>query len=318
MSSVEHLADCIEQDLRVYLPKAYKNPLRKLSVMVGCMIETKSCNTMALAARLPMESGRFESRYRWVERFLSTETIEDMRVMESLSIALLETVSRNGQMVVASLDQTSIGDDRAIAMLSIRVGERAVPLFWSVALTKGNMPVSAYLPLLGRLKNVLPENAEAMILGDRFFGASELVAACQKHGFHYRLRLKGNLTLTHQGGELRVDDMAKLTPGGLTEAELWGTGVITNIGYIHEKGHPEPWFIAMNAIASKTTVLDYGLRWSIETLFSDYKTRGFGLEDTHLQRPDRISRLLLVMAIALYWATINGHHAQKNTGIQAA
>ena len=101
-----------------------------------------------------------------------------MSIMESLSVSLLETISRNGQMVVASLDQTAIGDDRAIAMLSIRVGERAVPLFWSVTLTKGNMPVSAYLPLLERLKNVLPEHSEALILGDRFFGTSELIAAC--------------------------------------------------------------------------------------------------------------------------------------------
>ena len=115
-----------------------------------------------------------------------------------------------------------------------------------------------------------------------------------------------------------MDDKQKLKLAALTHAELCGSGIITNIGYIHEKGHPDPWFIAMDAKTSKTTTLDYGLRWSIETLFSDYKSRGFGLEDTQLQRPDRISRMLLVIAIALYWATINGHHVQKNARQQAA
>jgi hypothetical protein len=57
--------------------------------------------------------------------------------------------------------------------------------------------------------------------------------------------------------------------------------------------------------------LDYGLRWGIETLFSDYKSRGFGLESTHLQRPDRLSRLILVLSIGLYWATANGRQLQK-------
>jgi len=31
------------------------------------------------------------------------------------------------------------------------------------------------------------------------------------------------------------------------DAELYGTGIITNIGVIHGKGRKEPWIIAMNA-----------------------------------------------------------------------
>jgi hypothetical protein len=59
---------------------------------------------------------------------------------------------------------------------------------------------------------------------------------------------------------------------------------------------------------------DYGLRWGIEAMFSDFKTRGFGLEDSQIRRPERLSRLLLVMALALFWAVSTGmwdgvHHA---------
>jgi hypothetical protein len=53
-------------------------------------------------------------------------------------------------------------------------------------------------------------------------------------------------------------------------------------------------------------VLDYGLRWSIESMFSDFKTRGFGLEETHLQRADRVGRLVLVLAIAMIWTVSVG------------
>ena len=36
------------------------------------------------------------------------------------------------------------------------------------------------------------------------------------------------------------------------------------------------------------------------------KTRGFGLEDSHLERADRLGRLVLVMALALFWAGSTG------------
>ena len=49
-------------------------------------------------------------------------------------------------------------------------------------------------------------------------------------------------------------------------------------------------------------------------MFADFKTRGFGLEDSHIARSDRMARLILVMALALFWAVSTGmwdivHHA---------
>src|SRR4051812_1491732 len=51
---------------------------------------------------------------------------------------------------------------------------------------------------------------------------------------------------------------------------------------------------------------DYGLRWGIEAMFSDFKTRGFNLEASHIERTDRLDRLVLVLALALYWAVSTG------------
>ena len=61
---------------------------------------------------------------------------------------------------------------------------------------------------------------------------------------------------------------------------------------------------------------------SRHALFSDFKSWGFGLEETHVQYPDRLARLILVMSLALYWAVSTGiwDHvnnptpAQKKTG----
>lgn len=46
----------------------------------------------------------------------------------------------------------------------------------------------------------------------------------------------------------------------------------------------------------------YGLRWGIETFFANTKSRGFDLEVTHVTQPEKISLLLGVIALAIFWA----------------
>ena len=86
----------------------------------------------------------------------------------------------------------------------------------------------------------------------------------------------------------------------------------------------------MIALSEPPTVhraFDCGLRWGIEAMFSDFKSRRFGLEDSQLRRPERLARLLLVMALALHWAVSTGmweaaHHLlpaeQKSRGSDRA
>jgi len=95
---------------------------------------------------------------------------------------------------------------------------------------------------------------------------------------------------------------------------LTGKRVSTNIGIIHDAGHAEPWIveprgspdIAMSAEPSYLSTLEYSRRWSIEPMFSDFKSRGFGIQDMQIHYPDRLGRLILVMSLALYWAVSTG------------
>lgn len=50
----------------------------------------------------------------------------------------------------------------------------------------------------------------------------------------------------------------------------------------------------------------YSRRWGIEPMFSDFKSRSFGLDDTQIRYPDRLARLVLIMALALYCAVSTG------------
>jgi cytochrome c-type biogenesis protein CcmH/NrfG len=41
-------------------------------------------------------------------------------------------------------------------------------------------------------------------------------------------------------------------------------------------------------------------------MFADFKSRGFGVEDTQIRYADRLDRLILVMSLALYSAVSTG------------
>jgi len=54
----------------------------------------------------------------------------------------------------------------------------------------------------------------------------------------------------------------------------------------------------------KTALMDYRLRWGIETLFAALKSRGFNLESTHFCYAERLSKLMALLALAFCWAMI--------------
>jgi hypothetical protein len=64
--------------------------------------------------------------------------------------------------------------------------------------------------------------------------------------------------------------------------------------------------IALSEPPGYLRTLKYSQRWNIKPMFSDFKLRGFGVEDTQIRYADRLNRLILVMALAFYWAVSTG------------
>jgi len=47
-------------------------------------------------------------------------------------------------------------------------------------------------------------------------------------------------------------------------------------------------------------------------MFSDFKSRGFSLTQTHIRFADRLERLILILSIALHWAVSLGLAHEKH------
>ena len=55
----------------------------------------------------------------------------------------------------------------------------------------------------------------------------------------------------------------------------------------------------------------YAKRFKIETMFSDFKSRGFNLSKSHVSQPERVARLLIAVCIAYIWVVYLGTLARK-------
>jgi len=284
------------------LPRLRKTVVRKLALAVGAMIEGQTPNTVELANLLPLETERQDMREQWLRRLLKNPLLLATAVMEPFAREELAKAVRNGQTVLLSRDPTDLGDRRAVLMVGLRVGDRALPLAWRAEEGPANIGFEGQRTVLERVRAGLPEGAKVLLLADRFYPSADLFAGLSGHGWSDRLRLKGNLLVdTGQGEETPTGAWARgVTERYRTGIQLFAQGVMTNLGTLHEAGHPEPWIIAMDCAPTRARVLDSAARWAIEPMFSDFKGRGFDLEDSQLEHADRLERLLLIMSRAMY------------------
>ncbi len=302
MGTVQKLAAKVKEGLQAAHPKLRQTVINKLALAVGAMIEARTPNTSELANVLPVPTERQDIREQWLRRLLRNPLLQSPVILEPFARPVLEEAARNDQTVILSLDQTDLGDRFAVLMLAVQVGDRSLPLAWQVEAGAANIGVAGQPGLLERVRVWLPTGAAVVLLGDRFYPSAELLAWLQRYDWQYRLRLKGNLTVDTGVEDAPTGELAQgVRERYLPNVRLFTRGVPTPLGILHEAGHEAPWIIAMDCLPTRAAVLDYGARWAIEPLLSDFKSRGFQLEDTQLRAPDRVERLILIMALAMDW-----------------
>jgi hypothetical protein len=306
VGGIEVLAETISADLQARLPGQRKTQRGKLALLIATMLDVRSANLMDLAASLPRPAEQLATRYQWIKRLLANNLVDSDSVMAPYGRQMLARLAAGGGTLVLMIDQTQATELHQAAMVAVRVGGRALPLAWRVKQTHGAIGFAEQREALEAVAALLPEGIRPVLMGDRFYGSPELIAWCRKQGWHWRLRLKQDLLVFEDGGESTLGECFARGQHLLTGIGLTAKRVITNVAMVHEAGHPEPWIIALSEAPSIHRAFDYGLRWGIEAMFSDFKTRGFGIEDSHIRIPRRLDHLILVMALALYWAVSTG------------
>ena len=192
------------------------------------------------------------------------------------------------------------------------MGKRAIPIAWRVYKARGSLGWRAQSEVLEVARSFLPKECKPLVIGDRFYGNTDIISWCQTQGWDYCLRLRGSMFLAQKPDAPQAQDrkLSALWDAGkhrFEDAYLTRRRVQTNIQMFQDEAAAEPWFIAMSAEPSVAAARAYAKRWGIEAMFSDFKSRGFGLTESQLRLPGKLNRLIMVMPIALYWAVSSVH-----------
>src|SRR3954452_7645204 len=180
-------------ELAQRLARQRKTQRDKLAVVVATMLHVRSANLVEMAAGLPRASDRWDMGYQWISRSLANGLVCCDDVMAPFAREILAWLAESGEPIPLILDQTKASDRHQILMLSVRWGERALPLAWRVAETEGAIGFATQQELLEVVAGWLSVGQAVILLADRFYGTPETICWCCDRGWDYRLRLKSNL-----------------------------------------------------------------------------------------------------------------------------
>ncbi len=285
------------------LPTLRKTILRKLPIAVAGMVKARTINTQELILALPLTTERTDMRAQWLRRLLKSPLVDCIGILEPFARALLVEAAASGQTITLLMDQTDPGEYATILMVSVSVGSGALPLVWQVQSGSAEIGWEIQKNLLVQVQQWLPEGAVVRLLADRFYPSAALFVWLQAQSWGYRLRLPGHLPVQvtdptiAEVGDLAVGQDARFEQ----DATLFRGQVVVSIGVVQDAGYPESRTVAMDCAPTREAVLEYSERWGIEPQFSDFRRRGFQLDKTQVRDSSRISRLVLIMALAMYW-----------------
>jgi len=270
-----------------------------------------------------------DSTYRRLQRFFAEFDFG----YEALGRFLLDLVPTDPPYVVV-LDRTEwyFGQTAVnVLMIGIAEGGIAYPVTWSVLEHGGGSGAEEHTDLLRQfLRLVDPDEIRAFV-GDREFTGSDFLKALDQREIPFVIRLKRDRRIGPPAEDTSSEDTSsmrwslpvkmfaracrpeesKQLPAlkGLGGAESVKCQV--TVGRLEE----DSFLILAGRRVDPKSMLDlYRKRWEIETLFAALKSRGFGLEKTRMTRPERIRKLLGVLALTYSWTRIIGIDRKAREG----
>ena len=284
------------------------------------LMRVRSVNLMKLA---PTLSGRsaLMSRYRRLQRFFSSGLSPS-----SLSAFMVRRLVPSSQPLFLSLpiDRThwKLGrTDVNVLCLGLLYKGVSIPLE-SMALGKaGNSNTSERKRLFRRAWKYLKDYPCCLLADREFIGADWLRFLLRQKGLDFIFRIRRDSWMTLADGSSRhLELFTRNLPKGKTRTyesiELYDGKKAVRLNLVcHRSVQGELVLLATNRVDLDRVLSLYKTRWSIETVFGFFKSRGFNLEDSHLTQPKRIELLFAVLALGVMWALLVGEESEQEKPI---
>lgn len=185
-----------------------------------------------------------------------------------------------------------------LLVLGVVVGGVSLPLVWAALPHGGNSDSATRMRLVARLLKYLPAKRWRALVADREFIGQAWFTFLRERRIPRCIRLREN---TRLDDEFVRDAFQTLECGqvcGLFE-QAWVYGSLMQVvATLSPEGER---VIVASDLSIPATLEVYRQRWAIEGTFSALKSRGLGLEETHMVKAARHERLFGLLTLALVW-----------------
>lgn len=253
-------------------------------------------------------SGMVKHQVKRCWRFCANERVEPADAMRGV---LRRVLRKRKKTLLITFDWTDVRGLQTL-MASVVFKGRSLPICWASCdkhAYDGHRSRNAFEEsLLLVLRSMVPQQVKVILLADRGFGRTELARFCQNHGLRYVIRIqpKVQVSCASYKGKLIDYPVRKGTCKLLQSVAYRSHRTVTQnivIRWVRDlpPKRDECWFLMTDLRGGPARISKlYGQRMTIEELFRDHKNKrnGWSLRDTKITRPDRLDRLLLILAIA--------------------
>jgi hypothetical protein len=262
-----------------------------LTFLPAMLAENRSTLAMLITGMLRMRSGQLKKAARGVQYGFKKESL----------VERFRRWVRNKNVVVGV--EYQVGACLCL-MVSVYYKGRALPLAWvTYKGRKGHSSQATQLTLFRAVQALLPPSCAVVLVGDGEFDGAEVVEWFQTDAhWQYVCRTSETTLVGYEGQWIPLTQLpvtsgqdAFFTDLVFTQEHQVPHVNLLVVWHATEKRH---WFFVTNVQTQVAAQAWYRKRFTTETLFSDWKDRGFHLDDTALKAPDRVNRLILAASIA--------------------
>lgn len=280
-----------------------------ISLFMLALIKVKTVNLTQIALGFNPHV-KITSNYRRLQRFFANFEF-DLDLWAKLLLSLLPV--KEG--FVVTLDRTNwkLGKSNInLLVLGIAYKGIAFPIMWSFLSKAGNSNTQERIELMNRFIGLVSRSSIQCLVADREFIGAGWIDYLKAQRIIFYLRIRGNAKVKTARGHRHVDSLF----GHLKVHQFCCLPLKKKI-YSHRLALAavklaDEYMIIITNHAPEKALHYYKKRWEIETLFAALKTRGFNFEDTHLTEPERVNKLLALLALTFCWAHLVGEWRNKS------
>jgi len=277
-------------------------------LIVGFM-QTRSVNLAQLAITIPGNSKK-ESKYRRIQRLIKELSID----MKTVAIFIKNQLPDVKFPLIVDRTNWQYGKTYInILFLAISYKNFTIPILWKTlpqSKKSGNSHTNERIALIAKFISIFGIAMIECLIGDREFIGKLWFKYLIDNNIKFVIRLKYNTRVSRiKGGFSPAKNFFRQLKAG-EAMQLDGMRKVFGFNlYVTGMKLPngELLILVSNVAASCDQVLnDYKKRWGIECLFKALKSQGFDFETTHLTDPEKIDKLIALMAISCVWACKTG------------